>query len=150
MLHSNVANYRSDSRACSYLSQLLILTLSEFVLGRTRRVCIDRGVQTKLVASQSVASHFSSWRPLIVVGRTLFSLCTQQLRIKIQSENLAFLANSLLFLFPKEFQQFISERFNEFAGYIKEWLEKSLPRPPMENRQFLENIHVSSKNPHKG
>lgn len=28
------------------------------------------------------SSHFSSWRPLTVVGRTLFSLCTQQLRIK--------------------------------------------------------------------
>ncbi|XP_009475166.1 PREDICTED: E3 ubiquitin-protein ligase RNF213-like [Nipponia nippon] len=42
----------------------------------------------------------------------------------------------------QEYQQFISKRFNEFAGYIKKWLEKSLPRPPMENRQFLENIHV--------
>nr|XP_009925162.1 PREDICTED: uncharacterized protein LOC104323282 [Haliaeetus albicilla] len=37
-------------------------------------------------------------------------------------------------------QQFISEMYNEFAGYIKKWLEKSLPRPPMENRQFLKNI----------
>ncbi|XP_029898687.1 E3 ubiquitin-protein ligase rnf213-alpha-like isoform X1 [Aquila chrysaetos chrysaetos] len=39
-------------------------------------------------------------------------------------------------------QQFISERLNEFTGYVKEWLEKSLPSPPMENRQFLKNIDV--------
>ncbi|XP_009952271.1 PREDICTED: E3 ubiquitin-protein ligase RNF213-like [Leptosomus discolor] len=42
-------------------------------------------------------------------------------------------------------QQFISERFNEFGDYISEWLEKSLPRPPTENRQFLENINVWHK-----
>ncbi|KAM6093566.1 E3 ubiquitin-protein ligase rnf213-alpha-like [Chlamydotis macqueenii] len=41
-----------------------------------------------------------------------------------------------------EFQQIVSERFDEFAGNIKEWLEKCLPGPPMENRQFLENINV--------
>jgi len=81
------------------------------------------------------------------VERTLFSLCAQQLIIKSQRENLALLANSLLFLFPKEFRQIVSERFSEFAGYIKEWLEKSLPRPPMENRHFLENIKVSSNHP---
>ncbi|XP_074938739.1 E3 ubiquitin-protein ligase rnf213-alpha-like isoform X2 [Phalacrocorax aristotelis] len=42
----------------------------------------------------------------------------------------------------QEFQQFISERFDKFAGDIKDWLEKSLLRPPMENRQFLESINV--------
>ncbi|XP_026713188.1 E3 ubiquitin-protein ligase rnf213-alpha-like [Athene cunicularia] len=42
----------------------------------------------------------------------------------------------------QEFQQFISDRFDEFEGHIKEWLEKSFLRPPMENRQFLENINL--------
>ncbi|XP_074996114.1 E3 ubiquitin-protein ligase rnf213-alpha-like isoform X2 [Calonectris borealis] len=53
-----------------------------------------------------------------------------------------FAAKSDVLQANQEFQQFISERFNEFAGNVKEWLEKSLPRPPMENRQFLENINV--------
>lgn len=53
-------------------------------------------------------------------------------------------------LFPKEFQHFISERWHEFEGRMTEWLEKSLPWPPMKNTQFLENINVSNKNPHKG
>lgn len=49
-----MANCKSDSRARGYLSQLLILTLLEFALGQMRRVCMEREVQTKLVASQSV------------------------------------------------------------------------------------------------
>ncbi|KAK4830963.1 hypothetical protein QYF61_014422 [Mycteria americana] len=44
--------------------------------------------------------------------------------------------------FQGKFKHLRGKRFNEFASYIKEWLEKSLPKPPMENRQFLENIDV--------
>ncbi|PKU43384.1 hypothetical protein llap_6310 [Limosa lapponica baueri] len=44
-----------------------------------------------------------------------------------------------------EFQKFIAERFDEFAGYIKKWLEKSLLRPPMLSRMFLEYISVWNK-----
>ncbi|KAM6438942.1 uncharacterized protein O9250_015379 [Rhynochetos jubatus] len=60
-----------------------------------------------------------------------------------------FAAKSDVLKADQEFQQFISERFSEFEHYMKEWLEKSLPRPPMENKKFLENIYVSSKKPHK-
>ncbi|XP_056183966.1 E3 ubiquitin-protein ligase rnf213-alpha-like isoform X3 [Falco biarmicus] len=42
----------------------------------------------------------------------------------------------------QEFQQFILERFNEYAGYIKEWLGKSLFRPLMGNKQLLETVNV--------
>ncbi|XP_074672203.1 E3 ubiquitin-protein ligase rnf213-alpha-like isoform X1 [Strix aluco] len=66
-----------------------------------------------------------------------FSLIMSLLRILDM-----FAAKSDVLQANQEFQQFISERYNEFEGYIKEWLEKSLLRPPVENRQFLENINV--------
>ncbi|XP_065501150.1 E3 ubiquitin-protein ligase rnf213-alpha-like [Caloenas nicobarica] len=69
-----------------------------------------------------------------------FSLVTSLLRILH-----TFAAKSDVLQENQEFQQFTSERFNEFAGCIEEWLEKSFPRPPMETRWFLENIDVWQK-----
>ncbi|XP_032847063.2 E3 ubiquitin-protein ligase rnf213-alpha-like [Tyto alba] len=53
-----------------------------------------------------------------------------------------FAAKSDVLQANQEFQQFTSERLSEFEGYIKLWLEKSLLRPPMENRWFLQDISV--------
>ncbi|XP_074426105.1 E3 ubiquitin-protein ligase rnf213-alpha-like isoform X2 [Larus michahellis] len=66
-----------------------------------------------------------------------FSLIMSLLRI-LQ----VFAAKSDVLQANQGFQEFDSGRFSEFAGHIKGWLEKSLPRPSMLNRQFLKNISM--------
>ncbi|KAM6211439.1 E3 ubiquitin-protein ligase rnf213-alpha-like [Sarcoramphus papa] len=107
-------------------------------------LCLPRGTEqmTKPTNKEDALPCLNSTYALLLFSlkhwhAVPFSLIMSLLRILN-----TFAAKSDVLQANQEFQQFISERFNEFAGYIKEWLEKSLPRPPMENRQFLENIHV--------
>ncbi|XP_065534706.1 E3 ubiquitin-protein ligase RNF213-like isoform X4 [Lathamus discolor] len=66
-----------------------------------------------------------------------FSLIMSLLRI-LQ----VFAAESDVLQANQEFQDFISKRWHEFEACMTEWLEKSLPWPPMKNTWFFENIDV--------